>query len=148
MKRTKSAIYLQIGIVLTAALLLSACAAEKRAPQNHAPPNRGEYLIADKMSTLEITAPAELGFMVKGACAGAACGLLAQVDNKTAPAAAQCPFPVTATTPEPASDRQAGSESAVDNSDDVEAVKQAVPVGAYSSPKERPDRALPNYERK
>lgn len=148
MKRIKSAGSLRIGITLAVVLLLSACAAEHPAPQNHAPPNRGEYLVADKMSTLEITAPAELGFMVKGACAGTACGLLAQVDSKTAPAAARCPFPV-ATAPEPAVDRQARVAPAVGDSDDVEAVKQAdTPVGAYSSPKERPDRTLPNYERK
>lgn len=134
---------------IAATLFLSACAAEKRAPQNHTPPDDAVYIAESKVAEMKITAPAELGFMVKGACAGAACGLLAQVDNKTAPATAQCPFPVDKYTPEPAVDRQAGASPAVSDSDNVDDVKLeekevAPPVGAYRQPARR---AVPEYRR-
>lgn len=147
MKRIKSAVCLQIGITLAAVLLLSACA-EKRAPQP-SPPDDAVYIAESKVAELKITAPAELGFMVKGACAGAACGLLAQVEPKPAPAAAQCSFPADKYTPEPAIDRQAGASPAVSDSDNVDDVKReekevAPPVGAYQQPARR---AIPEYRR-
>lgn len=148
MKRIKSAGCLQIGITLAVVLLLSACAAEKRAPRDHTPPDDTVYIAASKVAEMKITAPAELGFMV-GGCAGAACGLLAQVENKPAPAAAQCSFPVDKSTPEPAVDRQAGAAPAVSDSDNVDDVKpgekEAAPVGAYQKPASR---SLPEYKRR
>lgn len=132
MKRIKSAIYMQIGTVLVAVLILSACAVEKRAPQNLAQPYNDVYIAAGKVAKLEITAPAEVGFMVRDACAGAACDLLAQVENPAASVPAQCPFPADKTTTEPAADRQADPEPTIDGSDDVEDVKTVdTPVGAY-----------------
>jgi hypothetical protein len=149
MKRIKSAGCLQIGIALAVVLLLSACAAEKRAPQNHTLPDDTVYIAESKVAEMKITAPAELGFMVKGACAGAACGLLAQVEVKPVPAVAQCSFPADKPAPEPAVDRQAGATPAADGNDNVDNVKQeekeSSPVGAYRQPAHR---AVPEYERR
>lgn len=148
MKRIKSASCLQIGIALAVVLLLSACAAEKRAPQNHTPPDDTVYIAESKVAEMKITAPAELGFMMKGACAGAACGLLAQAEKPVA-AAAQCPFPADKPAPEPAVDRQAGTAPAAGDSDNVDDLKreekEVAPVGAYQKPARR---TVPEYRRK
>jgi hypothetical protein len=150
MKRIKSAACLQACIILAVALILSACAAEKPVPRNPVPVSpSGEY-IANRVAQLEISAPAEAGWMVRGACAGNACELLAQVERPTPAAADQCPFPAADTSaPEPAADRQARAAPAVGGNDNVENVKpeekEVAPVGAYQKPAYR---TVPEYKKR
>ena len=147
MKR-KSACCLQIGIILASMLLLSACATEKHTPKQHAPPDDTVYIAESKVAEMKITGPADLGFMVRDACAGRACGLIAQIEKPVATVPAQCPFPADKPAPEPAPDRQARAAPAADNNSNAEPVKpeekEPAPIGAYQKPAYR---TVPEYRR-